>query len=383
MRTVLLMTALLALSGCAATGNGPQYTADQLLHDEAFPGSSGYRIEKRHEVFGLDQAAKNQLDLKVNSIRDYHQRGRALIDEIFHQASLNLAYDSKANTTASETFHNRAGNCLSLSILAYAMARYTGFDAQFQEVDIPDYWERRDRFSLMNQHINVRFSPKNTSRTLLARQIEMEVDFVPLRTTLDPPKRTITQSRALAMFYNNKAVDALLSANHDMAYAYLKAAIQQDESLDMAFTSLGLLYGLRGHMPWAEESYRHAYRINPDNAIAAEGLATVLKNAGRDNEARILLAKLERRRANDPYYLYIMGEEAYDDGNLRQAQHYFEKAIALQPKLDQFHFALARTHLQLGNRERARFHLERAENYAAYADLKQKYRNKLAALSTL
>ncbi|HEX6930454.1 MAG TPA: tetratricopeptide repeat protein [Gammaproteobacteria bacterium] len=380
-----VLLACLVISGCAAgVARHENVDAAQFLHDGAFPRSAGVTVESREDVFGLDREIRDYLDLNINAIRDPKKRGRALLDEIFHQASMNLSYDSTANTTASQTFRNRAANCLSLAILSYAMAEHVGFDATFQEVDIPAYWERRNSYSLMNRHVNLTLTPKYDPDTiLLKRHIELEVDFQPLTGMHQPSTRPITQFRALAMFYNNKAIDALLTGRHDAAYAYLKAALLQDPTLDMVLTNLGLLYGVNGHLQWAEESYRQALVLNDDNVVSAENLARLLKMTDRQQEADVILARLKDKRDNNPYYFYIQGEEAYDAGNWRHAIRSFEKAIALKPDADQFYFGLARTYAQLGDGDKAETYLRRAERYANYADLKQKYRNKIAALSDL
>lgn len=379
----LLILVLLLPVACATNRNDATPADPGLFHDAAFPGSESVRVETREEVFHLDDEAKRYLDRNINSIRDYHERGRTLLDEIFHHAALNLSYTSNANTTASETFRLRTANCLSLSILAYAMAEYVGFRATFQEVDIPEYWERRSGFSLMNRHINLKITPKADVGTTVFRQVVLEVDFQPIAGLHNPPTRTISQLRTLAMFYNNKGVDALLAGHHETAYAYFKEALTADDTLDMAYTNLGLLYGVNGHRELAETAYRQAHTLNPGNAIAAEYLATLLRLAGRHGEAELIQMRLKRSRESNPYYFYILGAEAYDAGHWREAIHWFNKAVALHPQADEFHFGLARSHAQLGNTERAAAHLRRAERYAVHEDLKQKYRNKLSALSGL
>ena len=49
-----------------------------------------------------------------------------------------MLYRNSANTTANTTFNNRAANCLSLSIMTYALAEHVGLNATFYEVEIPN-----------------------------------------------------------------------------------------------------------------------------------------------------------------------------------------------------------------------------------------------------
>ena len=385
--TALLFTALLfmlLLTACGTAPVAPVADIAPVFNNAAFPGASNVRVESKADVFSLDTEARSHLDTNIASIRDYHKRAKALLDELFHQAELNLSYRSNANSTASETFRNRSANCLSLSILAYAMAEYVGFDARFQEVDIPDFWERRGSFSLMNRHVNVQLRPKETINTMLVlRRVEFEIDFQPLPGLHHPPTRGISKLRALAMFYNNKAVDALLANEHDKAYAYLRAALEQDPTLDMALSNLGLLYRNNGHTELARRSYEQALAIRPGNGVAADGLAAILRAEGEDEQADALLYRVEKARRENPWFQFILGEEAYDDGNWQKAISFYREALALEENVDAFHFGLARTYLQLDKRDLAEFHLRKARRFAGYDDLKQKYQAKLVALSSL
>lgn len=382
LRLVLPSIVFLATSGCAAVMPFAGVDVAPVLHDEAFPDSSEYRVESEEDVFGLDAAARLYLDENINSIRDFHNRGEALIDEIFHQAALNLSYESNANTTASETFHQRAANCLSLSILTYSMAEYVGFDANFQEVAIPEYWERRDNFSLMARHVNLLLKPKTANSTRLLKR-SLEIDFLSPMNNRRYPVRVIPKARALAMFYNNKGVDALLNGRHDVAYAYLKRALLTDSTLDMAMTNLGQLYAAHGHLDRAETAYQLALEINDDNLLSAEGLALLMKKTGREEQANEILARVERKRQDSPYYHYIQGEEAYDDGDWALAIQHFKKAISLKPDADEFYFGLAKSYLRLGDQERAESSLRKAERHAIFTDTRTRYRNKINSLSDL
>lgn len=381
----LQLVTLLILFSAAGCASSPAVSDDpsRLLHDEAFPRSGDYVIESPEEIFSLDAQIRKHLDRRIRSVSDVNKRGKALLDEIFTQAALNLSYDRGANTTATETFHGQAANCLSLSILAYAIADYAGFEASFHEVDIPEYWERHSSYKVLSRHVNVRFKPAAGNASLMIIQPEVEVDFQRLSGAHRLPTRHIPQSRVIAMFYNNKGIDALLAEQYDLAYAYLKAALMQDATLAMAQANLGLLYGRKGHLAWAEGSLRQAIAIDGNNTASAENLATLLQMTGRQAEAEKLLAMIETRRQGNPYYVHMQGQQAYDTGDWREAIRLFRKAIALKPDMDQFHFDLAKAYSAVGDIEQAKGYLRRAEQHADSDELKEKYHGKLSALSEM
>jgi len=345
--------ALLMFAVLAACATAPmRYVSDsaQLMHDDAFPGAAAHAVESREDVFKLDRDARIRLDEKAGAMSDADPGTR--VEHLVHHAALDVSYDSSANTTASETLHNQVVNCLSMSILAYSIAGYLGIEAAFQEVNIPEYWERRDNVSLMTHHINVRLKAgTGNAHTRLER--DMEVDFLPFGDTQKHQRRPIPQSKVLAMFYNNKGIDALLAGNYDVAYSYFKAALREHPSLDMALTNLGALYLVNGHLQWAENSFRQAMQINPHNTVNAESLANLLKKTGRNVEAGVLLDRLERDRKYNPYYQYIQGEEAFDAGDWPEAIDFFRRAIRLKSDASEFHFGLAKTYAALGDHDRA------------------------------
>lgn len=378
----LLLTVFL-LPGCSGNPAREAPDASALLHDDAFPGSSAFHVETAAEIFALNADARDWMDTHINSIRDMDRRRDALIDAIFDKTALDITYENAANTVASDTFRRQSANCLSLTILTYAMAEYAGFDAKFQEVDTHEYWERRGGYNLNSGHVNLRIgSPVPGISTMTLSKTEIEVDFQRPRGPR-PPTRVIAQNRVLAMFYNNKAVDALLKNNDDAAYAYLKAALSQDPEFDMAMTNLGLLYGRNNHPQWAETGFRHALRTNRSNAVAGMNLAALLDMTGRHEEAASITERLDRRLQDNPYYAYVKGQAAYDAGNLHDALRFFRKSVALNPRVDQFHFGLARTYYRLGDRDQAETSLRHAEQYARDDGSRKRYHGKLEAMSGL
>src|SRR5690606_28353799 len=191
----------------------------------------------------------------------------------------------------------------------------------------------------------------------------------------------IPESAVLAMFYNNKGVDALMASDHDRAYTYLRAALQADPSLGMVLGNLAFLYDAIGHADWAERNYREAMARNPDDTVSAEGLELVLKKTGRDKEAEKIFAKLALQRENNPYFHYVQGEQAYEAGKWQQAIRHFNRAIRLRPDIDRPYFGLAKTWLKLGDRERAESFLRRAERNADREETRKRYRDKISMLS--
>ncbi len=85
----------------------------------------------------------------------------------------------------------------------------------------------------------------------------------------------------------------------------------------------------RGDLPTAEATYREILDAAPDDADAVEGLATVLADAGRTEEAVAALKALVGRRPRDPAAL-IAGARfclSLDPPDRRGAAAYFQRAL--------------------------------------------------------
>ena len=141
--------------GCQQTYNAPIDTK-AYLHDELFPGYQAEQIETAEQVFAIDEDMKKFVNKRIRPLKTQQAQIRELSEGIFKRSNTSLLYQNDANTVATETFANQAANCLSLTIMTYALADYAGFGVSFQQVNIPELWVRRDGTSLLNRHVNLK-----------------------------------------------------------------------------------------------------------------------------------------------------------------------------------------------------------------------------------
>ncbi|MCY7296331.1 tetratricopeptide repeat protein [Alteromonas sp. a30] len=381
--TVFFLLSIFAISGCQST-QVSSIKEQSLFHDSAFPSANEYAIESPHEIFALNSEAKTFVAKKLMHIEDPIDRMKTLMVSIFDRSDFNLLYDNQANTVAAETFNKRAANCLSMSIMTYSLAKHAGVEVAFQEVDVPEYWTRREGFSLLNGHINLLMSPEeDTGRRFYIKPKGMVVDFYPFVAKKRFPQHEVGKQRVISMFYNNKGADALISQDFDKAYRYLRSAINHDPEFESAWVNLGLLYRMSGHTDWAELAYNKVFSLNDDNLTAWENLAILYQSTGEQEKAEAIREKVETKRNNNPYYQFIRGEEALDAEDFEQALVYFRKAIRINDKKHQFYFGLAKSYAGLGDYTNSRYYLRKARRFADYQDEKQRYQSKLDLLASL
>ncbi|GGW92212.1 tetratricopeptide repeat protein [Alteromonas halophila] len=369
------------LTGCVTTLQ-VQDAGDELpLYDALFDGHSEVEVVSDKEIFALSEEAKAFVDAHISDHKNYETNISNLVYAIFDRAEMGLLYKGDANSIARNTFLNRAANCLSLSIMTYAMADYAGFDAWFYEVDIPEYWTRRDGFSLLNGHINLRITTPMELEITRLKDDFVDVDFDPQTIRKHFPRNRIKKDLVVAMFYNNRGADAILKHDYDEAYAYFKAAANRAPQLAQTWINLGVLYRFKQAYDEAERSYHYALAIDEDNLTGWENLAVLYRHNGQAEKAREIMASVDSQRRNNPFYHFILGEQAlYEEKYAKAIQHY--KQAKRLKKHHEIMFGLGKTYFAMGDISRARHYLEQAARYASNHQDEKRYESKLTMLQS-
>ena len=372
----------LFFSACQSTAVHPP-TSEHLFYDQGFSGFSEISIETQQQVFFLDDSAKAFVGSVIQPMDDNIDQMEALIKAIFDRSELNLLYQGDANTSANDTFHTQAANCLSLSIMTYALASEAGFDVDFQEIMIPEYWTRRDGFSLLNGHINIKMTPPIQPNVFELYRRSYQVDFDPQSSRREFPHKIVSKQAVLSMFYNNKGADAILQKDYVTAYAYFREALVVKPSFHSAWINLGILYRLSEYFLQAEKVYQHGLVINPDSLTALENLGYLYSFTGRNAEADKILARVESQRNNNPYYHVNLGEQEIEQKHWDQALAHFRKALALDRSKHEVYFGLARVYFEIGELQQSERYLKQAKNKALSKYDEDRYQSKLEFLRNL
>ncbi len=377
---VLLTFLLTACAGGLDRSNPSLET--NLLHDTAFPDYEYIHIETKEEIFTLSDEAKAYVDGSIHLIDTPIEQMRSLVTAIFDHSRLDLLYISGANTVADETFKNRAANCLSMSIMTYSMASYAGFHAEFQDIEIPEYWTRREGYSLLNGHINVDISPPRDLGKVNLINNTLEVDFDPQNRRNKFKKRAVGLAEVMSMFYNNKAVDALLVKDYVTSYAYLRQSLALDADHASAWVNLGLLYRHSGMLNEAEKVYKHALAIEKNNPSAIENLAHLYRRTGRIEDANRLLARVDRNLEDNPYYHFIRGEQDFENEEYEQALSHYRDALRLDKSKHEIYFGLAKVYYVLGDINRSQRYFREAKRKSTNRQDQNLYQGKLDLFSS-
>lgn len=381
-RSLLLLTLLLGLTACASAPPVASIDNTNPVRDDLFPRYTLFTPETSSEIFAL--SAQAIAFARGSQSPHYSDRAniKSLVSHIFDHSELGLLYRNNANTVARETFDNRAANCLSLSIMTYAMAKAAGLSPQFYQVEIPEYWTRRDGYNLLNGHINMRISPAKNMTDLRFSEAFIDVDFDPQAIRNLFKREPVNRKQVEAMFYNNKGADALIANSYSKAYAYFRAAVRADPGLSQAWLNLGVLYRKNDAFDAAEASYKQALTLNNDNLTAWENLAILYQYTDREQESREILARVESKRQDNPFYHFILGEEAMDSGDAHIALKHYQRAYRLDRTQHEVLFGLGKAYYELGDISQAERFLTRASEQVNNAQDKYRYLSKLSALQS-
>jgi Flp pilus assembly protein TadD len=374
-RTFHFIILILLLSACQSTLLATHKT---FYLDEAFPDYQNIAIETSNDIFSLDDEMLAMVEKKLKPERDIKVRASKLLHHIFKKEDKSLAYSTNANLTAREAYQSNTANCMSLTILAYVLAKEANLTVNFQSIDIPEYWVRNGQYSMLTGHVNLLITkPKSPSKFVFLDNGLLEIDFDPFAIKKSFPKKIISKERILAMFYNNKGAQFLANNSYDEAYAYLKAATEADPGFSSVWGNMGILYRVTGHSLFAENTYRYAVELNKDNLTALKNLSMLLGWQGKLEEMSRIDRELLIKRINNPFYHALLADEASFNGDNEKAVKHYKRAIKLDKKNHEFYYGLAKVYYRMSSFVLAKKAIRTALRLNKAVDIHEQYLAKL------
>ena len=378
----LLLFLLLLLQACSSTSEpSKQYALESYYHDKHF--NAVVNLPVADSLFYLS-------DDDLKSVRRDFNRSKlsATSSTMVHQWLANyinaqdggFRYADNLTRSASETFNDREGNCLSLVLLTAAIADELDVTVQFQEIDVPPVWDKQGGFYLVNGHINLKLLPQEQRNSINFSTGAIQIDFLPERAMQGYDKRRVSQSMVASMYYNNVAAEALVKGQYDKAYGLLKLSLQQDNQFLPAINTLAVLYRYKGLVEEAEALYKLALTIDPDDMNALYNYAIILGEQDRLDEWADVHKVMELARIHNPYYYYSMAQQAYFEKEYKLALNWYKKAIDKADYRHEFYFGLSRTYWATGDERKAEVNMEKALSLTNDSNNKLRYQSKLHAM---
>lgn len=336
------------------------------------------------DVFAVDEPMRQFLRAHfVDSFTDSGARD-TLVNALFNNGQLRLDYDAAVTRNASDTFYARAGNCLSLTIMAAALARELGLTVHFQRVGGEQTTGRRDDLQVTIGHVNLVVGERIvSSRSRLGQNALHTIDFMRFAENHILNTQVISEQTILAMYMNNRAAEVLAEGDTNQAYWLARAALSFDPNFTASYITLGVVYRRHGNVADAETVLQHVLRREPANTHALANLVTVLNELGRRAEAADWQKKLTAAQPVPPFYYFDLGRAAMQRADYSAARDLFTRELARSANNHEVHFWLARTYFLMGEIGKANIHLTRAIEFSSTRRERDLYADKRDTLQAL
>jgi len=120
----------------------------------------------------------------------------------------------------------------------------------------------------------------------------------------------------------------------------------------------GTMLADAGNYAKAQEELSAALRTDPRFVDAGYNLGVVLLAMGDPERAIVILEQVLKARPGEPLSEFALGKAHFDAGRVSDALEHFDRAVELDPRLEDARFARAVALLELGEREEGIFALD-------------------------
>ena len=348
------MVLLGAIAGCSTPALTSWEPSNPWL-DREFGFTPALVQVAQDELFALDPELSAELRSPKMQRSSVENRIQYLVNTLSNNKQQPFLYTSGKSTVAAETWRSRAGDCLSLTVLAYSMANELKLTVTMQEVEGPMVFDRRGNIDYRVGHVNLFVHRHMSNEASIASSMNrgVVIDFEPSYVAARSGK-ALSREAILARYYNNLGAEFLGKGHNAMAYAYFKAAMQHDPAFTAAATNMAWLYWSKGYAKATEGVLVMAVAANTETDTAVRGLHRLLVSQGRMQEALQYEALLEARQKQEPYYWINRGLEQLKANNNHSAIESLERAQSLTTGFSEVHRYLAVAYLNDGRHEKAR-----------------------------
>lgn len=324
-------------------------------------------------MFELDDEMRAFVAENVDASRASRERMRRLLTAMIESGLTSLDYDDAETKTARQTFHDRVGNCMSFTALFVALAREADLEVRFQTVEVPPIWYADSDLVILNNHVNALIKQNFGSRVV--------VDFNVTELKGDYNTREVSDEYALALYYNNKAMDALRDDDLETSFRLLKKSIETYPDIAGNWANLGVIYSRSNEYDYAIAAYHKALDLDRKHRPSLTNLASIHRSRGNAEEAEYYARQVRRYQDQNPYYHYYHALAAYNNGDLATAEVRLERAIELKESEHKFYQLQGLIAERHGDRKMALESFEHALDLAVYSDARRMYDNKISLLS--
>lgn len=307
-------------------------------------------VPELKQLFVLSDNQKTEF---LTALHHPDSREELVIESIYRYLKTRLDnFNFHADTlTAEQTLAQNAGNCLSLAILTKALTDISPAGIYFELARTPSVYQRENGYSLSSQHIQTVIYEKSPHRFYSSKPQRITIDYY--STLGSRTLRRVSSKEFYAMFYSNRAAEALIHGENQIAYWYLKEAIRIDDENLIAINLLAVLYQNLNLEEYAERAFIYGLSFAKDQMELLSNYHRFLVSQGRDDEAQVVLTVLDDYDDPDPFKWIDLADQKLIEKNYRAAIKYYQKANERASYLHQPYAGMAKAYFYLGQNIKA------------------------------
>lgn len=330
-RALAGMFAVLCLAGGCATVKPTREDRFALIRDG---NAKGLPL---HDPLVLSDEAKANLKNAVGVEGTQIDRMRRLVRYLTESNGLDFQYSSNATLTAEQAYRARQGDCMAYSNLLTAAARELGVQTNFVYVsEVPIYYQHQGLF-FVSSHIAVGVGDNTFQKVY---------DFVSEQTDWKLALyQRLSDGEATALYFNNMAVEQMLSGHEAEAEALLTFLLEREPTVKELYSNLGVVRMRRGDYKSALAVLELAIQRFPEYRPLYTNALAAAKRSGDLKRAAELEKKGTEIAGKDPYFLFGLGLSAYQAADYDAAAEQFDRAAKALPNSVVIWAWLARAHL--------------------------------------
>jgi tetratricopeptide (TPR) repeat protein len=367
-KALILATLLLALVGCAPMRVTEIYP---VVDDAVKMGNAeGLALENPYLI---DDEIAATVDQEVGRWGTPYDRLHRVLRFMTDRGLLGFQYAQDVTVTAREAYHARRGNCMSYTNLFLGIARHLDVPVFLIHINEATSFYEKDGTFVVSTHMAVGYDAV------------VRITLVDLGGESDR-LRVYERASDLAgfcLFYNNVAVEKMLSGDIPGAEKLLAFLVRIFPPLKETRNNLGALYLRQARYEEALALYTVLAAASPDYRPAFTNGLVAARGAGRQDLVERFAQGAATLAEKDPFYLFNQGVTAFQKGDYTTAESYFHRAASQQPHNPLVSAWLSRTYLQSGRTEEGIEEFRKAQELAPYHRILAEMRSLFPALEAV
>ncbi|MGS0674818.1 tetratricopeptide repeat protein [Shewanella sp. 30m-9] len=381
MRWIFTVAILYLLSACSSVPPQHSQKLPELpqTNHQLF-NVSGHSVPTYEDLVSLTKIQVDDIHQFVSQKAIAMLPRHKQVSEYLSKRLVNFNYQG-ANYSARNAMDKVGGNCMSLALLSYAVAKELGVETVFQVMHTePLLLDITADFAVTSNHVRTFLYEKSGSEKenkgfYFSTRNYLILDYFPGR--YDRVGKIANNSQFIAMLYRNLAADALLDSDLDLAYSLLSEGIKYDDKYAPLINMMAIVHRRKGDVVTSDALYRYGLAVSDSKISLLSNYHYLLSKQGNTEQARNVKQQLLSLQDSSPYDWYLIGQDALANDDFKSAEIYLRKFLKNTPYYHKAYFDLAKAQYALGQNVSAKNSIKLALEYAELPQNQQQYLAKL------